>query len=424
MVSARMAPNPFYVEPGMVDIGSSPLVGVASQMIEEKRRQEAEKEAQVQRMKIFNQAKQAYRSGDMDMYTDLMIENPGMADALSGAMNFRNEATKKNAISAVRSAMDGDYSGLENRPEVVRMLGGDPSDTEAFIQKMQTMTPEEVQKDLYPMYAALASDEAKAWKEVNPDIFPKQEEALKIGAQEILEDGTVIQSTPQGVRVFDPAGQRVTGGAAANAIRKARAQAVENQRAIYGARRSGTLGADIEMGGVAKGTEEAAKQAIKLSGEAWEDLNKIDTNISNIDSAINAIDKGADTGFVESYLPSIKQASVELDNLRGKMGLDIVGATTFGSLSESELKFALDTALPEKMQEDDLKKWLIKKRNAQNKMRRTLSAYASHLATPGNSLKTWMELHGGKGTKELSQEGGAKPVTDMSDDELFKLIGQ
>ena len=90
--------------------------------------------------------------------------------------------------------------------------------------------------------------------------------------------------------------------------------------------------------------KEAAISAIKKSKEAFERIAPIRKNIANFDEAIRLIDEGAETGVVASRLPSVRQASIELDSLQGRLGLDVIGNTTFGALSEAELRFALDTA--------------------------------------------------------------------------------
>ena len=112
-----------------------------------------------------------------------------------------------------------------------------------------------------------------------------------------------------------------------------------------------------------------AKAGVKAGEEVAVQIDKVDQNISNIGRAISALDKGARTGAVQSLLPSVSAASVELDNIRNQLGLDIVSAGKFGALSESELKFALDTAIPSKLNEKELKEFLVRKSDAQTKLR-------------------------------------------------------
>jgi hypothetical protein len=133
----------------------------------------------------------------------------------------------------------------------------------------------------------------------------------------------------------------------------------------------------------------SGEQAVEASGDAFESLAKVNTNIANIDDAIAAIDAGAQTGAVQSFLPSVRASSVALDNVQRRMGLDVIGAVTFGALSKGELDLALDTALPTKLGPLELKKWLIDKKTAQQKLAKYLDEAAIYLGTPGNTRAGW-----------------------------------
>ena len=153
----------------------------------------------------------------------------------------------------------------------------------------------------------------------------------------------------------------------------------------------------------------AGPQAIKASGDAFDSLGKINANIANIDDAIAAIDEGAETGAIYSMLPSVRVASVELDNVQKRMGLDIIGSVTFGALSQGELDLALNTALPTKLSPPDLRKWLSKKKAAQQKLSTYLSDAAIYLGKPGNTIAGWAEMKKPNGGAPAPAGGGEKP---------------
>lgn len=152
--------------------------------------------------------------------------------------------------------------------------------------------------------------------------------------------------------------------------------------------------ADIELAttGKIEGTKSAAKAAIARSEKAFDQTAKIKTNVLNIDEAISLIDQGAESGVIQSKLPSVRAQSVALDNLQSRLGLDVIGNTTFGALSESELAFALKTALPTNLSPPDLRRWLVRKKDAQLKLAGYLEEVASFLGTPGNTTKDFIEL--------------------------------
>lgn len=106
----------------------------------------------------------------------------------------------------------------------------------------------------------------------------------------------------------------------------------------------------------------------KTIDAGFESIGKIRTNVANINRAISALDKGARTGAIDKFLPNVSSASVELGQIQKELGLDIIGAVTFGALSKGELDLALSTALPVGLDEASLRDFLVSKRDAQQKL--------------------------------------------------------
>jgi hypothetical protein len=215
-----------------------------------------------------------------------------------------------------------------------------------------------------------------------------------LGAQSILPDGTIIQSTSAGPRVFGPDGTLLQGQAAADAIKAANDYDLERQRDINNQRRTGALEADVSLGGAAAASKESGKIAQERGAEAFDAFGKAMTSISNLDEAITAIDNGAQAGAINKYLPNITLASASLDNALNRMGLDVIGATTFGALSEAEMRFALEVAAPRNLAGPELREWLLAKRNAQAKAAEAIYNAGRYLSQPGNSLAGWMQQRG------------------------------
>lgn len=136
----------------------------------------------------------------------------------------------------------------------------------------------------------------------------------------------------------------------------------------------------------------AVEVAVKKGGDAFDRIEPIQTGIRNYDEAIAAIDEGAETGVIDKILPNIRESSIKLDNVIKRLGLDVVGNTTFGALSESELKFALQAAIPDNLQPEQLKKWLIAKKRSQQKALERVQEAASFLSSGENTLKDWIEF--------------------------------
>lgn len=155
----------------------------------------------------------------------------------------------------------------------------------------------------------------------------------------------------------------------------------------------------------------AGTEAIKQVGVAFEGLNKVRINIGNLRAAIGAIDDGAQSGPVYKLLPSVSAASIELDNIRNQLGLDVVGAVTFGALSKGELDLAKDTALPIGLKPQQLRAWLVKKSAAQEKLSAYYSKAAIYLGKPGNTVSSWVEV---QEAARAARASGAPPAAPPS----------
>ena len=203
-------------------------------------------------------------------------------------------------------------------------------------------------------------------------VFAMMQEPEQARAQKIYGDGTVVQSTDKGVRVFDASGNKLEGEEATVAIDKARKSDAEQKRRESIATATGT-------------------QSIEISKAAFDKLPEIGKNISNLDRAKELIEDGeAGVGPIMSLLPSFRDASIELDNLANQLGLDVVSMTTFGALSEGELKLAINTALPTNLRGQKLVDWIDRKKVAQTKLYDELQRVASFFGQGGN-IAEYME---------------------------------
>jgi hypothetical protein len=136
----------------------------------------------------------------------------------------------------------------------------------------------------------------------------------------------------------------------------------------------GRLQAVVDLGAVAAAADAGGKAAVNLSIEAFKQISNIRSNILNLDRAIQLVEEeGANTGVIASKLPTWGQATLELENLQKTLGLDVIGAVTFGALSQSELDLAQTVALPTNLNEKELADWLRRKKTAQEKLANYLS---------------------------------------------------
>ena len=237
--------------------------------------------------------------------------------------------------------------------------------------KNAPMEAEKGDLEMQRLRAQIARDRA----EVNKIAYEQQAQSStgsEVQSSKILDDGTFIAAMKDGTRIVrNPQGQIVEGD--------------EAQRVIAEANRVGT-----ELQGQRAGARAGATLGQKEAKEAFTALSNVQRNISNLDQVVEAIDRGASTGVIESTLPAWDASTIELRNLQSRLGLDVIGSVTFGALSEGELNLALATALPTNLTPADLRKWVINKKTAQEKLATYLNEQARFLSIPGSTVGDWL----------------------------------
>ena len=224
-----------------------------------------------------------------------------------------------------------------------------------------------------------------------------------VQSSDILPDGSIVMVGEDGTSVVrDPSGQLVVGA---------------DRRAVVEAGREYGVGIQARRAG----GREGAKISQQISRESFETLGKVRKNIGNLDAAIAALDEGADTGVIESKFPNWKASSIELRNIQSQLGLDVIGSVTFGALSEGELELALATALPLQLQEEDLKDWLTRKKEAQLKLSAELQdavMFFSGGGTVGEYVKFQESYKVPTGAQTpMGQSSAGEPATRSSEDQ-------
>ena len=301
--------------------------------------------------------------------------NPAEGKKILDAVGIVTSEQKENAAAFASGALQAPDEEtmqflIDERVRKVQAKGGDASETLLL-------------KELDPVKrkAALQSLEAAALTTLQREKieFRKEQAAAKergaaipgidpVQASRILDDGTVQLVRKSGaVEIKSP---------------EAASKELVKQARKFGAK----------LQGLRAGEREAEKGAIKQSIEAFKKLAPVKKNIKNLTEGIRLISEGAETGVIAKHFPSMKAASIELDNLQGKLGLDIISDVTFGALSESELAFAKDTALPLGLEGEPLTTWLTRKIKAQKVVAESLEEAALFLGEPGNRIPDYIRM--------------------------------
>jgi len=186
------------------------------------------------------------------------------------------------------------------------------------------------------------------------------------------------------------------------------------------------LAKSIEQGIIQEGKlifqrEEAKNRAKQLQSYA-KSIPQAQRLVDNYEEVLKTIDEGAETGFIMSKLPSLRAASQRLDALQQELGLNVIANTTFGALSESELNFALRTALPTNLNPDELKIEIQRRLEVQNK----LIAYmmeAQKFIRDGGTVNGFLEqkYDEQKAREKAQQNGGATTPPSSDEDEQYEI---
>lgn len=267
----------------------------------------------------------------------------------------RRQAFFQDARTGLNLLEKGDFRGFEdfasNRLENVNRLSGDPSDVADILQTFASGDVDGTINKLANVeqigidQGFLTDPEAERRKKKTPK--QREFESLTKGLdKEQIKQATLIE-LGLSPRAVGSAIQTISDRGIAEQI--GTASGIVKQREKFG-----------ELTGASRA---------KTIDKGFEKIAKIDTGIGNIDRAVDALNRGAGVGAIQRFLPSFKAASVELDNIQKSMALDVIGAVTFGALSEGELNLAKEVALPTGLSTPALIQHLKDRKAAQQKLR-------------------------------------------------------
>jgi hypothetical protein len=317
-----------------------------------------------------------------------LAEAPEVMKEILDAVGVRTKEQKEDAAAFADSALQAKSEEemqflIDERIRKVQARGGDASET----LKLKELSP-----DLRE--SALRSLKTAALTTLQREQLGMQREGMearkaegkiakkpRVQSSEILDDGRVqVVLDDNTTDIISPGEEKLL------LVKQAKEFGAKLQR-------------------LRSGEREAGKAAIAQSVKAYEKLAPIKKNIKNLTEGIRLIqEEGAESGVIAKHFPSMKAASINLDNLQGRLGLDVIADVTFGALSESELAFAKDTALPIGLEGPALVDWLTRKRDAQKVLAQSLTDAALFLGDPGNSIPDYIRM------KESQKQPAAAPT--------------
>ena len=239
---------------------------------------------------------------------------------------------------------------ISGRVQSGGQLGGDMTESQNLLSALQGIqTPEDLSAVLAEVNDDVSLFTAQGFLEGAQGATADQQTFEALIADFTEEDKLVARRVKAGLdpRAVGSAAQTIAGAGTAEEV--GASQAIIKEREKFG-----------ELTGASRA---------KTIDKGFDTIQKISSNILNIDRAINAIDSGASTGVIESrFFPSFRKATLQLEALRKELALDVIGSVTFGALSQGELDLAQEVALPTNLEPADLKQHLVDKKAAQEKL--------------------------------------------------------
>lgn len=409
--------NPFMIQPGG-DFGQQ-LSGLGQAIGEFGRQRQAKQR--------FNEVRgamtDAWQSGDSDKIAQLMIDYPEARQTIEVLIPFRDKESKEQGLTTYRSVLGQKENPqeavnfLQRRVDYLDSRGIDSSHTKRDLDQLQSAMASGA--DTAPIFSAMENAYAALAGPQEWESYKAQSGygASKVGAQQILPDGTIIQSTAMGPVVFSSEGKRLSGAEAAKAVKSAQEYGVKVESAKAGGRRRGGLEAELELkpdvAGKTKTAEAEAAANVAAKGEAMDQLAVAESLIPVYDDMIAQIDAGANTSALADLAPTVQDSTRQFQQGARKLGLGVISSTTFGALSEAELKLAMETAVP-KLSAPEMRKWLEKKRDAQRKLADQMYEYTMHLEGGGTRAE-WLKMQRDikKGSQESKPSGNAVNWGDL-----------
>lgn len=166
-----------------------------------------------------------------------------------------------------------------------------------------------------------------------------------------------------------------------------------------------------------KQVETAIKSSADYAKQAEGMNRQIGTLEQGIALAEKAISEGESLGrgWLENRLPKLSDTKLEFENIANQLGLDVVSSVTFGALSESELKMALETAMPNFPRDEDTLNWMKQRRDVLAKLRNYYKEAAAYLGQ-GNTIADWEKMQLEKAKQDDAQ------FKKMSTEDLLKTF--
>jgi len=282
---------------------------------------------------------------------------------------------------------------LDSRIDNIKRLKGDPSDTQAIKDALVSGDPAKVAQARQEI--KLFADAGIADRVWEPPVNP--EDTLE-GRKFKFEQDKFAQEQKFKKDEFDWKKTRPISEAEGGSTAPAKNLAIYerlvregNPNAERFAYASGLAGRDIDSRVTLAGREAEAKDTSKYKAALFDSINNGNRTLNKYEMAIAQIDKGAESGPVMKMLPSMQDSTLLMDTIRKDIGMEIVGSGILGvNPTDADVKLAMETAIPEGLRPDVLKKEIQRRAQVINDLNSAQREYYNMLdsgKTKGDILR-------------------------------------
>jgi len=289
------------------------------------------------------------------------LQNAAARRPVTGTMTLSNAKGQDVSVVTVTDPITGRVTGVLPNGKRVLISQGTQGTTNRIGQTIQRTGTEPVMQDELDQF--------------NPSMLPENVRSTSTTSFKptMFEDGSSI--------VFDNAGNR--------RYLKADGTEVTDAQDINELVRKGIQSGVLRAGDMAF-AEGRGKSQSRYLDEFTSQIRPVQESINLMRQAVEQIDAGAESGPVAKLFPSFRSATIKLNNIQQNLGLNVLQTTTFGALSASELDLALESTFPTSLQPQELKKFLLDKIAAQEKLQNYLYEAVAFMGEPGNTLDKFL----------------------------------
>lgn len=142
-----------------------------------------------------------------------------------------------------------------------------------------------------------------------------------------------------------------------------------------------------------KRAEEAGKNIEDVKKSMFDSDQNINSQIGLYQQALQALDQGAYTGWANQYFPSLRDSTLQLENVRNAIGLDVASTSKLQPISNSDLQIIMNTAIPMYQSEPGVRQFLTDKIAALTKAKKVSAEGVKYFDKKDSSLSGWLDYY-------------------------------